>query len=650
MTFQQTVAREIWEIFAEPTPEKRVLYEQFRQQEVAAGRKPIRFFSEFRTAHLDQAETLADRFANGVRTAPSEVEGLRGVVSEYRRLATTTHPDLLYHALRIFVTHYQGEVGLEIPSILVTDPELVAPSVGDGPTDRDARLAVAVGSPQETQLDWFREDPLLNEHHAHWHVVYTASRPLERQGEMFFYMHRQMLARYNAERIALGIVPVKAYDDFRQPIKVGYAAGPDVRLGQTFDDRPANMVLDRDAVSRQQTMLAALRNDLQSGQFDVTGAANEIAQADRLGSTIESNARGIQDKPYTGYHGFGHVIIADADRDLRQGVMYRTTTAIRDVVFWEWHQGVDDVYGRWQDRLPAYNFRADAPQTLLRKSVDAAGQPFSPDLILCKTSHLPSGLTPEQAGSLLFGGGNWNTDFSNRLATATGPAGQALSCPTVDTLNTRMESGTIGLRDVAGRQRSYRFPFVNHDEYSLFVRVENKSPIKMSVTVRVFLVHDPHVGDRTKWIELDKFLADLNPLEKAVIYRADTASSVIRKPAVKNPASVSTTFDPTNINTNNSRCNCGYPYHMLWPRGTGEGMKFRLLVMLTNADIDTGGQPADCGSLSFCGSRDQNYPDRRPLGYPFNRPFAPAPGIAGTIASLDNMASRVITIRQSTLA
>ena len=33
-----------------------------------------------------------------------------------------------------------------------------------------------------------------------------------RRGEMFLFMHRQMLARYNAERIALGMALVEAYD------------------------------------------------------------------------------------------------------------------------------------------------------------------------------------------------------------------------------------------------------------------------------------------------------------------------------------------------------------------------------------------------------------------------------------------------------
>ena len=42
----------------------------------------------------------------------------------------------------------------------------------------------------------------------------------DRQGELFYYMHQQMLARYDADRIAVGLPRVEPYIDWRQPIKV----------------------------------------------------------------------------------------------------------------------------------------------------------------------------------------------------------------------------------------------------------------------------------------------------------------------------------------------------------------------------------------------------------------------------------------------
>ncbi|KAJ8880364.1 hypothetical protein PR048_016833 [Dryococelus australis] len=52
----------------------------------------------------------------------------------------------------------------------------------------------------EHRIAYFREDPGLNLHHWHWHLVYPFSGPREivakdRRGELFFYHHQQIMAR-----------------------------------------------------------------------------------------------------------------------------------------------------------------------------------------------------------------------------------------------------------------------------------------------------------------------------------------------------------------------------------------------------------------------------------------------------------------------
>ena len=141
------------------------------------------------------------------------------------------------------------------------------------------------------------------------------------------------------------------------------------------------------------------------------------------------------------------------------------------------------------------------------------------------------------------------------------------------------------------------------------------------------MVTEEETENRRLWIEMDKFFQELAPRSKSVIFRKDTESSVIKKKAVENPADNLTDFDPTNIQQQDLTCDCGWPYQMLLPKGKrqGDGMNFRLMVMITDADIDTTEIESDCGSLSFCAARNTEYPDKRPLGYPFNRPFYLAP-------------------------
>lgn len=52
----------------------------------------------------------------------------------------------------------------------------------------------------EHRLFYFREDLGINLHHWHWHLVYPFGASLaitnkNRRGELFYYMHQQILAR-----------------------------------------------------------------------------------------------------------------------------------------------------------------------------------------------------------------------------------------------------------------------------------------------------------------------------------------------------------------------------------------------------------------------------------------------------------------------
>ena len=47
---------------------------------------------------------------------------------------------------------------------------------------------------------YFREDPRMNSHHAHWHLV---SGGTHRRREVFYYMHNQMLNRFQVDWLDL---------------------------------------------------------------------------------------------------------------------------------------------------------------------------------------------------------------------------------------------------------------------------------------------------------------------------------------------------------------------------------------------------------------------------------------------------------------
>ena len=102
----------------------------------------------------------------------------------------------------------------------------------------------------EQRLAYFREDIGVNLHHWHWHLVYPAEGPerivrKDRRGELFYYMHQQMIARYQVERYSQGLGRVTPLDNLRTPIPEPYY--PKILRSannRTYPARYANMTLE----------------------------------------------------------------------------------------------------------------------------------------------------------------------------------------------------------------------------------------------------------------------------------------------------------------------------------------------------------------------------------------------------------------------
>ncbi|TMW42656.1 hypothetical protein DOY81_012266, partial [Sarcophaga bullata] len=127
---------------------------------------------------------------------------------------------------------------------------------------------------------------------------------------------------------------------------------------------------------------------------------------------------------------------------------------------------------------------------------------------------------------------------------------------------------------------------------------------------------------RLLMVELDKFVASLNP-GKNTIKRRSTESSVtipfertFRNLEENRPAEGSAQELEFNF------CGCGWPQHMLIAKGLPEGLQCELFVMVSNYEQDRVDQElvGSCSdAASYCGVRDRKYPDKRAMGFPFDR-------------------------------
>ena len=709
---------------------------------------PAAIFSAFNHEHVALAMRVVANFMEIANNGAPE-EALDAVLDAYDARRGTANPDLLDYALIVFITHHPIGTALThaIPPMTLRSPEFVAPS--RTPEERRAGMflaramglpigAAAVGEPTPfaggalptDDLEWYREDPFANEHHEHWHVVYPVrgvpnpANPSQivfkdRQGEVFFYMHQQMLARYDAERVALGLPRVVPLANYRSAIAIGYDPGSVFaqqgfsarQPGATMTDIPPVNGQPAYTVGQHETVRDHINQALAARAYTFFQPPLLMTDVSLLGSTVEANGAGIGSSPvpgaglfYGSLHNAGHGLISQASAT-GTGVMTTPRTAIRDPVFYEWHKHVDDFYAAWQDGAGVQTFD-DRPPVRLRKGFQ--GSATSPDIMFLFEEALPAGALQNLdtwAGNT-FGGPHWDTDF-------TGVA------PTTDVLETTMTRRRMTLAD---RLTNVPIDHLTHRPFFYVFRIENRAQAAAMVTARVFIA--PITGaavtgseDRRTWIEMDKFVVQLAPGERKVAARRGGQSAVIRKPATMVPpllkelgvsftaqqltamrnaglpaalaakleprvgqdVGVSVLFavlgeadfdtaapflnqfgtilpseQPARPSQNDTGadiqqqeafnyCTCGWPFNLLLPRGTPQGMSFRIVVVCSDWQIDRVGGEESCGSMSFCGAR-ASYPDRRPMGYPFNARFADS--ITDTVMANANMAFGDFTIRR----
>src|SRR6266511_3160454 len=519
-------------------------------------------FSAFDPQQLAAAAQLALGLSVVAAAAPTQPDGLEAALDQAENAATQDDPELVHHALSLFITHSKDGRRLVKPRTAAAAPQRLAPST---PAAEPAEGLEGGSTGVEQPLDFWREDPLANEHHEHWHEVYpgsgllppdwtewarTADRgglsellaglddtqdwpaflrsasteeirdaflsraselfnsdptrrawfrylgslsalaygtlfhPNDRHGELFLYMHEQMLARYDAERLSQGLTRVSALEDFVAAIPEGYDPGPALAF-DGFAKRHPNLPLAQQNAENLATWRKAIRDAL----ADRTFAGGTVIDRTNIGESIEGITDRLRpqipDPPYPGPHNFGHIFISDLSEENsdgeRVGVMASTRTAIRDPVFWRWHKQVDDLLESGGRRLGEEAFGADA----------------------------------------------WDRDFTDAEVTLSGGG----TFRTTAELQTEVKQRDLIVQPppgVPGAPLRFEINYLVHEPFCYFLRLENTGREDAAVTVRIFIAPEELQDDRRAWIEMDKFIHPVPAQARAVIFRPDELSSVIR--------------------------------------------------------------------------------------------------------------------------
>ncbi|KAB0791115.1 hypothetical protein PPYR_02915 [Photinus pyralis] len=592
-------------------------------------------FSLFIPFHREIAGQLIDIFM-GMR----DIEDLQSM-AVYAR--DRVNPYLFNYCLSVALLHRVDTQGLDIPSFMESFPDKFIDTQILSQVREEANL-VPTGSrtpieipidytasnlEEEHRLAYFREDIGINLHHWHWHLVYPFNGPRQivnknRRGELFYYMHQQVIARYNFERLCASLKRVTRFIDWRKPIPEAYFPKLDSLIAsRSYPSRVANQTIQD--LNREQDQVKADINRLEQWRDRIATviasgnaqdeAGNDIPLTefegiDVLGNMIESSILSPNRAFYGDLHNFGHVFIAyihDPDhRHLESfGVMGDSTTAMRDPIFYRWHAFIDDIFQQFKASLPRYTVSQINYDGVTVDSCQIQSQGGNPNVISTFWQQSDVDLTR-------------GMDFQPR-----GPV-------------------------------FVRFTHLQHQPFTYNISVNNSGGARRG-TCRIFIAPatdergNPWLfqDQRTLFVELDRFVVNLQPGKNTIVRRSDQSSVTIpfertfRNLEANRPAEGTDAVEQFNF------CGCGWPHHLLIPKGTPEGKDSHLFVMISNYDDDRVDQDTNvpCNDASsYCGIKDRLYPDRRSMGYPFDR--SPRDGVSTLQQFLTpNMRVQNVTIR-----
>ncbi|XP_050442444.1 phenoloxidase 2-like [Adelges cooleyi] len=554
------------------------------------------------------------------------------------------NPFLFVYAMSVVMIHKPETRTIQLPSHAEMFPSLYMDSSIFSRAREEASTVspgsrIAVEIPQdytasdldiEHRIGYFREDIGINLHHWHWHLVYPFEGPRsivekDRRGELFYYMHQQILARYNLERFSNRMSRVTPLMNWNEPISEGYFPKLDTLVGnRVWPPRSANTKLTN--VQRQSDQVTFNIEDLERWRdrlflaihsgfvINTRGQQERLTETngiDILGNLIEASLLSINPTLYGSLHNNGHLAIAyvhDPDNRYLEhfGVMGDATTAMRDPIFYRWHSYIDYIFQEFKATIPRYTIQNLTFETVRVQSIEvtAPGIPRNEFATFWQQS---------------------DVDLSRGL-------------------------------DFIPRGSVYaRFTHLQHAPFSYKIIVENNGDQRMG-TVRIFIApkYDerglPFLfrDQRHLFVELDKFSTQLRRGRNEIERRSTESSVTIpfettyrnldaNRPAVGTSGEAAFNF-----------CGCGWPQNMLIAKGTPEGLPCQLFVMVsngTNDQVENSQGEATCDDASsYCGVRNARYPDARAMGYPFDRP--PRDGVVTLQQFLTpNMTVQDVTIR-----
>nr|CAD7592476.1 unnamed protein product [Timema genevievae] len=469
------------------------------------------------------------------------------------------------YALTVAVLHREDTKGVVLPPSYEIYPHLYVNSevihaaykakMRQEPAVVRMNFTGTIRNPEQ-RVAYLGEDIGLNSHHAHWHMDFPFWwKPEEygvekdRQGELFYYMHHQLIARFDLERLSNDLPFVKPLG-WNQKIVDGFYPQTTYRVGGEFPARPDNFEFQdlqnikiKDLMDYDRRIREAIH---QQAVYTVNGdyySLNDSTGINTLGQIMEPSCGSKHREYYGALHNYGHILLGQITDpkgkfDMPPGVMEHFETATRDPAFFRLHKHIDNLFKLHKDLLPPYS----------RDELEFPGVKIQ-DLSVDELT-------------------TYFEDFD------------------IDLLNALDD--TVDLDDMNIKARVRR---LNHKPFAFHFTVESDK--ENLVAVRVFMgpKYDwfgqeiPLDEKRSYMVEIDKFVTELNA-GQTMFHRKSSESSVTIPDRETTKTLVAKVENAINgrasLTVNKDVRHCGYPDRLLLPKGKKGGLPFTLYAILTD--------------------------------------------------------------------
>ncbi|GJQ73638.1 hypothetical protein Trydic_g13981 [Trypoxylus dichotomus] len=319
------------------------------------------------------------------------------------------------YALSVALVHRPDTFGIIIPAIYEMQPHLffnsevmqsveklaescvISQTKDSGRIVKDDKLNRYTNLDREQLLTYFTEDVGLNSFYYMYHIFYPwwmdgkeFGLAADHRGEFFYYVMAQSVARYNAERLSIGLDEVTAID-FNSPLDFGYYPGLRYANGVEFPSRPEGVCLKdstgnalsrrsnyTNAYSRLLDFALRIRNVIDLGRAYTAGNiyGKEVDGLEILSNLLEGNPNSSELPYYGTLQIYARRLIGYAPEPLNRdkvipAAMEHYETTLRDPASWRFFKWLLNFYDDYYKHVEPYTQKELEYPGVAIKSIDA---------------------------------------------------------------------------------------------------------------------------------------------------------------------------------------------------------------------------------------------------------------------------------------